>query len=173
MRATNALFFPLILLFGCSSSSGASPGQSGGQANIDQWCSAYCAADEKCDSKVDDATCENTCHNLLASYGTHWRADFVAGFTSCIATDDCTDVKNNGNKCQAQAGASLAPTATAQAYCQQVSDKAKTCSGSTTDVASCLNAVKVIDDASLQNAIDCLSKPCDQYLACAASAAGL
>ena len=176
MRAI-PLVFVAMAIGGCSSSdSGPAPGQSGGTANADNWCSAYCAADEKCDSKVDDTTCENTCHNSLAALGPHIRADYVAAFVSCIPTDDCADVTsplNPGKKCSDQAGASIAATGTAQSYCQQAHDKETTCSQPVNDVAKCENDVKAIDDASLQNAINCLSKACDQWAACAISAVGV
>jgi hypothetical protein len=174
---TIGMVFVAMVAGACSSSnSGPAPGQSGGTANADNWCAAYCAADEKCSSKVDDTTCENTCHNSLAALGPHVRADYVQGFTSCIPTDDCADVTNAvnpGKKCSDQALASIAATSTAQSYCQQAHDKATSCSQPANDVATCENAIKAIDDASLQNAIDCLSKACDQWETCVVSSIGV
>lgn len=158
----------------CSGSNSASPGASGGQANIDNICNSYCAALEKCDSKVDDTTCKNQCRNGLAQYATHWRADFVQGFTDCIATDDCADVKALGPNCSNKAKASIAPTQAAQDFCSKAADKAKSCSSTANpDVAKCLDDVKTIDDASLAAATDCLSKACDQYGKCAYAAVGI
>jgi len=173
---TATLLVPLLASFAlvaCSSGdSGPAPGQSGGAANADNYCSAYCAADEKCDSTVDDTTCENVCHNTLAASGPHFRADSIADFDTCIATDDCADVKTSGGKCRDQASASIAPTSAAQSYCQQASDKATACGTTPKDTATCLDAIKIVDDASIQSLVNCLSEACDKYMACELSAVG-
>ena len=68
--------------------------------------------------------------------------------------------------------ASIAPTTTAQDFCNDLIKKEKDCSTPQVDLAACLDLVKIYGDPALADAKACTSKPCGDYIKCQSVALG-
>jgi hypothetical protein len=92
---------------------------------------------------------------------------------ACVEAKDCkslllgTAVPN----CIAEAAASVAPTEAAHTFCDAYVDARSKCGGAISS-ASCLQATKLSSDGSLHAAEKCITKSCDQMVACVTSALG-
>lgn len=177
-------FIPVgLLLAACAGSQnnglvgdgGASPSTStsGTYPSTDAFCGKYCARVHDCDNASDEQTCTNSCVNSTAAVFPKLRPDVVDSIAACFDDKDCKTVLGGSviGTCANEAVASIAPSAVATAYCEELDAAGKKC-GKSRDKASCLNTAKLYNDNALTGARACTSKACADIDACVTAALG-
>ncbi len=160
-----SLLLASVLLVACGSSndsSTAAPGAPASQVTLDDACAASCASQKKCSSTVDETACITKCKNQYASVATKLRSDYLVGIADCSRTASCDKL----NDCDDTSAASISPTSTAQAYCDELIKKRTECRVGNTDKSVCLNENKIWADTTLDQARACLTKSCVEYGLC-------
>ena len=166
MSKLKALFgfgfcFIAVACGGSGSADGDQADANGGLSAAVDFCDALCGKQHDCSKSVDLQTCTNDCEDELGASVSKLRSDYVRSISSCYRAEDCATVLKSGAvaACVDQANALLAPTETGQAFCANYSAAEEKC-GQTLDRAACYDATKGISDATLRDALKCLSKSC-------------
>ncbi|MBX3190674.1 MAG: hypothetical protein KF819_26980 [Labilithrix sp.] len=163
---------------------GSRPGTEGDTSAIEpagqsaaSFCSAMCTRVKSCDKTLDQQTCENTCTNQNAAVFPRLRGDVVDLIVACFDAKDCKTVLGGGvvGECASDALASVAPSAAASAFCDDLANKKKRCTTSSTALTSkadCLNSSKLYDDDAIAQAHNCTDRACTEIDGCVAAVFG-
>jgi hypothetical protein len=150
--------------------------QPAGQS-AESFCSAMCTRVKSCDKTLDQQTCENTCTNQNAAVFPRLRGDVVDLIVGCFDAKDCKTVLGGSvvGECTSDALASVAPSAAATTFCDDLANKKKSCNASTTALttkADCLNSSKLYDDDAIAQAQNCTDRACTEIDTCVAAVFG-
>lgn len=178
MTTRNWAFLALVgFVAACSSGSGGGGKKNGslggsnpsGGANL---CATACQKINECDVSENVSECTTECASGMET--SKLRADYLSRVSSCFVAKDCASVLNGSAEysCVDEAVASLAPTATASAFCTGFSNAALGCDA-TVDIAECLGSAKIYNDVALQGAQTCFAQACSQVQGCVDAQLGI
>jgi hypothetical protein len=184
MRSFSLVSGIVLVVMGCAASQtsglvdsdgGVRPAvaTSGNYPTADAFCAKYCGRVQACDNAADTQTCTNSCVNTSAAVFPKLRPDVVDAIAACFDAKDCKAVLGGSvvGACANEAVASVAPSAVASQYCDELDAAGKKC-GKPRDKASCLNTAKLYNDGALAGARACASKSCADVDACVSAALG-
>jgi len=122
----------------------------------------------ECDSTVDVESCTQDCLRDAEAIGPNLSSDFLHGVDACLQALSCPElaVATVSMRCQREAAADIAPSATAQALCEAVVASIQECVGVSVDTAGCLTTVKIFRDPVLDAARSCQQQSCDLRWGC-------
>ncbi len=164
----------LALAAACATSTGDAPGtDTTSTPDSAAFCSGYCKKLVGCDNTKDEQTCENTCKNANAATFPKLRADVLGKVSSCINAKDCKTVLGSDvvGTCSAEAVASVAPSDTANRFCDDLGTTDTKC-GKMLDKAKCLDRAKLYNDKALDDADLCTKKACSDVDTCVDASLG-
>jgi hypothetical protein len=176
MRLTQCLYALPAFIFAaaCATSTADVPGtDTTTTPDSAAFCSGYCKKLVGCDNTKDEQTCENTCKNSNAAIFPKLRADVLGKVSSCINAKDCKTVLGSDvvGACSAEAVASVAPSDTANKFCNDLNTTDTKC-GKTLDKAKCLDRAKLYNDKALTDADLCTAKACADVDTCVDASLG-
>jgi hypothetical protein len=130
---------------GAASIDGGAPA---GASGVAAFCTAGCNRETACaaagDASFPTATCISTCETANTT-DQHYRADFIAAVTACVASTACPDAGSISASCSASARAAITPDPGENIAC--------------INPAGCLDAYKLLSDPTIQALAACVSSP--------------
>jgi len=164
-----AVVTSVLALTACSSGGGSSEQSTSNlnASNTTSFCTSYCEKVSSCDSSNDLQTCSESCEDTIRQTFDKARSDVVDGIRTCWDASDCRMILSGARlgECVDEASVSVAPTASAKAFCGELAGALEKCD-SLLDYADCLATVKVYSDETIAKAKKCTTKSCSTIMTC-------
>jgi hypothetical protein len=148
----------------------------GGPSPFEQSCTRTCQRVASCDESVDVAACGDACFNSISTFGDHLRKQYFEEFNACIADARCSDlgVTANDNDCRKSATQRIGVNLKTIKLCDAVSEMLERCGSVTApDPKPCQQSMKIFDDTTLDDAIDCSGESCTDISKCFVESLGV
>ena len=133
-----------------------------------------CSKAKSCADDPNDpelAPCVDDCKTSLRGGNLELvRADAMEAFNACVGGIDCATLDSKDDytaalqKCQSDAFAAVAPSPTVATVCDKFASAATQCMRAAR--GSCVDAIKIYSDSTLEAMGACLDKPCEEQAAC-------
>ncbi len=146
-----------------------------GPPAFEELCATSCERVRECNAEVDGEQCRLDCINSFMPYGDHLRAEFVDEIEQCMLDSRCRDLGDDAldNTCRRDATERLGVSLKTVKMCESLDDTLERCMiGQPGNREGCQQAFKILDDDTLDEAIQCRDVECKELGRCFTAALG-
>lgn len=131
-------------------------------------CQLTCERAAACTAPADRRACASSCSRVPGYPEPALSPRYLDAVRRCIAAVPCTspDLYVAGDLCAQQEALRLKPSKSAEALCRRALSADRSCGVVTLGDYTCLDDVKIYDDAVLRAAARCYDGPCRTHGAC-------